>query len=192
MGITHKRKSVHIEAEQLMEPPKKRPRRVISEISAKKEENTVEPIVETVSHYTLRKRKSVHFEDEQLLEPNKKRACRQLVKIIRKPKFIRSIVLEIGSVVLAHMPTYSEWPACILRIDKSRVLVSFFGENLTGTVNADRIGPIDQNSELIKYLLKKKINKYKKAVLEMELFQNVPSHLSIIDSYVISIMKFQM
>lgn len=143
--------------------------------------------------YHLRKRKCEVLHTEEKIEPPKKRICREILKIVRKPKFVRaqSNELGIGTVVLAHMPTYSEWPARILNIEKTRVNVIFFGENLTGTVKPQNIGLIDRNSELIKYLLKKKINKYKKAVLEMEHFQNVPSHLSIIESYVILLLMFK-
>lgn len=92
--------------------------------------------------------------------------------------------LKIGTVSLAHMPTFSEWPARILSMKKTRVNVAFFGDDLTGTIDIKNIGLIEDNTQLIKYLLNKKIRNYKKAVLELERFQNVPGHLSIVNDVI--------
>lgn len=124
----------------------------------------------------LGKRRS---EEEIDPEPEKKRICIRE----KKPKFIpakRDQIKE-NMVVLAHLQTYSEWPAKILQINKLSVKVFFFGDHLTANLKHEKIGLIGENAGLIKCLLKKNIKDYKKSVLEMERVQNVPVHLSIVN-----------
>lgn len=137
--------------------------------------------VENEPRYALRKRKLKESEKKSEQEPNTKRIC--VRNATRKPKFIPAKKDEIKEnlVVLAHLQTWSEWPAKVLKINASTVKVIFFADHLTANLKFDKIGLIGENAQLIKFLLtKKKIPNYKKAVVEMEYAQNVPSNLSLI------------
>lgn len=127
---------------------------------------------------TLRKRKSDH-----IIEPPKKRArLNTVVKSNQNPKFISTEPCKIKkkSIVLAHMRTYSPWPACVIELNEKTVKVKFFGDDTVGTVKIENIGLIHENEILIKSLLNKKIPNYRKAIAEVEVVLKVPSDLSLL------------
>lgn len=106
----------------------------------------------------------------------------------RKAKFVIAPPEEVieGMLVLAHMKSFSPWPARVIKkiVTKTQtnIRVYFYGDQTTGTVKVEQIGLIGENSALIKCLSQKKIKNYAKAVLEMERLTNVPPNLSIFDA----------
>lgn len=143
--------------------------------------------------YSLRNRNQ-----KRKLEPIEKpakRICREITHQIR-PDFIAAKASDVrdGVLVLANMRNFSPWPAAVMSLVKlkttTNVNVSFFGDSTKGTVKMSEIGLIDENRELIRYLLTKKINNYNKAVLEMESVLNIPRSHSLVpigNSYIFSL-----
>lgn len=138
----------------------------------------LEPPVEQASRYGFRGRKR---KSGSVLCPPAKR-LRALVD--RKEPTPRLVVatkdrLAQGTVVLAKMRTFAAWPARILSFGKTYVDVHFFGDDSTGHVPYGMVGLFDENHQLIKSNLKKKIIRYARAVGCAEGALNIPLHLSI-------------
>lgn len=134
---------------------------------------TTENIVSSV------KRKSI--ED---IAPDAKRFRKDIVKKIPIPKLVVADknVLSKHLPVIAKMRTYAAWPACIQSLQKTCVSVLFFGENSTGNVPYSGIGLIDDNYNLLRSNLSKKIVGYEKAVKQMERTLNIPSDKSLLNA----------
>lgn len=121
-----------------------------SEVEAPPYEESEEP------RYSLRKRKG------EFLEPEKKKPKLCVAAREKKPKFVVALQENIkeGTIVLAHMKSFSPWPAKVIgkTVTKSdtKVKVYFLGDHKTGTVKANQIGLIGENSGLIASLLRKK------------------------------------
>lgn len=86
----------------------------------------------------------------------------------------------INSIVLAKMKSYSPWPSKLIQIKGKNAYVYFFGTNNHGTVQFDEVVPFIEATSVIKLLPAIKINHYKKAVREAEVFQGIPPELSIL------------
>lgn len=129
--------------------------------------------------YELRKRKLA----PQNIVPPAKRARTEIARRMPLPKLIvaQSDSLVEGLVVVAKMKSYAAWPARIVSFRKTCVTVHFFGDDTSGNVPYNGIGLFEANSELLKWNLMKKINGYRKAVLNLETILNVPAHLSILN-----------
>lgn len=82
---------------------------------------------------------------------------------------------------LAKMKSYSPWPALILDNIGKRTQVFFFGEGTTGTVASSEIVPFEKCGILIKKYLN--IKGYTRTVRQLELTQNIPQHLSILNDF---------
>lgn len=130
----------------------------------------------------LRKRKQ-RVEDD--IRPPSKRFCGVVARMEnRVPKLLpapKSSLAE-GLVVIAKMRSYAAWPAKIKSFRKTCVDVHFFGDDSTGTVSYVNIGFFGDNEELIRQNLKKNITGYLKAVRCAEIFMNVPSNISILNT----------
>ena len=128
-----------------------------------------------MTQYNLRKRVA-----EDNICPPPKRSCkvvaRRTIKVPKLEAVSKKAMVE-GLVVIAKMKTYAAWPAVIQSFKKTCVNVRFFGDDSSGNVLYENIGLFENNHELIKQNLKKKILGYSKAVRSAEVVLNVPSKL---------------
>lgn len=91
--------------------------------------------------------------------------------------------ISINDIVMAKLRGYSAWPAIVVDfVNKKRAKVEFFGVDQNekfGFVNLTEITRFNDSAEVILLLLKRNIPKFKKSVLETELFCEIPSSLSL-------------
>lgn len=133
--------------------------------------------------YNLRCRKRAAEVPVESIRPPAKRQCALVRRMQSKPKLIVAPKEELrkGEVVLAQMRTYATWPARVLLLGKTFVNVYFYGDETTGNVPYEKVGYFVNNHELLKFNLKKTIDRYQKAVLSAERVMQIPNHLSIIN-----------
>lgn len=131
------------------------------------------------NHYKFRVRKR---KPENSLNPPAKRSRALVVRNDLKPKLIvaNKDLLSEGQIVLAKMRTYAAWPATIKSFGKSNINVHFLGDETTGNVLFENVGFYQENYQLIKINLQKKICGYPKAVRCAEVLLNIPDHLSML------------
>lgn len=93
--------------------------------------------------------------------------------------------IEVSSMVMARMKTYSPWPARCesFSINKKRATVFFFGDNRNGSVNTNEIVPISCSREVIRLLLLRKVGPFHKAVSEVEALLKIPPELSMLKEH---------
>lgn len=130
--------------------------------------------------YSFRNRKRAL--ENPICTPAKR--CRTLAKRNHmKPKLIvaNKGVLKEGIIVLAQMRTYAAWPAKINSFGKTYINVQFFGDDTTGNVPFGNVGIFNENFQLLKFNVQKKIRGYMKAVRCAELVLNIPDHLSVMN-----------
>lgn len=132
------------------------------------------------NRYKFRNRKR---KQENPSGPPAKRSRALAVPNEVKPKLIvaKKEELSEGNIVLAHMKSYSAWPARILAFGKSFVNVYFFGDETTGNVPFENIGFLNENHRLLKFNVQKNVKRYERAVRCMELAIKLPSHLSVLN-----------
>lgn len=140
----------------------------------------IEKPVAPIGGYNVRNRKRVS--EGSSCPPPAKRSRALVVRKEPTPKLIQASkdVLAEGTIVLAKMRSFAAWPARILSFGKTYVNVHFFGDDSTGHVPYDKIGLFEDNHQLLKCNLEKKINGYTRAVAFVEQVLGIPKHLSIL------------
>lgn len=136
--------------------------------------------------YNLRKRPAQPIER---IEPKTKVTSRAASALISPSdltasslwRFLKKGIPELSpnSLCLAKMKSYSPWPAILLSVTSKKSEVYFFGDGKKGTVDTSEVVPIERCAVLIKKFLH--LRNYSRAVREMELTQNIPASMSIIN-----------
>lgn len=136
--------------------------------------------------YNLRQRPAKPIERKEVKTKHSSRTATSLISPSDLTasslwRFVKKDVPELApnALCLAKMNSYSPWPAILLRVMGKRSEVYFFGDGKKGTVNTSEIVPNERCAVLIKKYLH--IRNYSRAVREMELTQNIPSTMSIIN-----------
>lgn len=94
---------------------------------------------------------------------------------------INRTVPKLNTIVLAKMRTFSPWPSKLVSIENNKALVYFFGTNNHGTVPFEDVVPFYETVSVLKILITMKIQFFKKAVREAEIFLGVPPMMSILN-----------
>lgn len=91
--------------------------------------------------------------------------------------------ISVNDVIMTKVRSYSPWPAIVLEfVNKKRIKVEFFGVDQNekfGFIDLVEITRFSDSAEVIFLLLKRNICKFKKAVLEAELFCGIPNSVSL-------------
>lgn len=89
--------------------------------------------------------------------------------------------LHEGDYVMAKMRTFAPWPAKITSFTKNKksATVYFYGSHNSGSVLTEEIVRFSSSQTLIRLLLIRNPNDFKKGVVEVELENHIPPELSI-------------
>lgn len=136
-------------------------------------------------HYSLRQKKA---KPETKTIEHKPKPSLALVKSVSSSynslwnmaKKNRSLP-QANTIVLAKMKSFSPWPSKLVSINGVKAFVYFFGTNNHGTVLFKEVVPFNETSSVIRILATMKIQHFKKAIREAEIFIGIPSELSILN-----------
>lgn len=88
-----------------------------------------------------------------------------------------------NNIVMAKVRGFQPWPAIVLEnTNKRAIKVEFFGADENekfGFVSLNEITLFENSANVIRLVLKKNVQKYRKAVQEAEIICGIPSHASI-------------
>lgn len=102
--------------------------------------------------------------------------------LVKRTDFIKCANYDINSIVLAKQKYSIPWPVRILKIEKSKVFVHFFGDKRNGFVDSTEIYDCKKSVDAIKSVLasKKKPRGYLTGIREVELILGIPIENSVI------------
>lgn len=93
------------------------------------------------------------------------------------------IELRIDDIVLAKVRGHQPWPATVLDVtNKKRIKFEFFGAEeyeRFGFVSMNEIALFENGSLAVRLILKKRIQKYRKAIQEAEIICGIPQFASL-------------
>lgn len=96
-------------------------------------------------------------------------------KIVKRANFIKLENFDKNSLCLAKQKFSCPWPARVLKIEKNKVLVQFFGDKRIGYVHPSEIYDFVKSSQAIQLILssKKKPRGFVTGVVEIELLYSI-------------------
>lgn len=101
--------------------------------------------------------------------------------LVKRVDFVQSANYNINDIVLAKQKYSIPWPVRILKIEKNKVFVYFFGDKRNGFVDLNQIYHWEQSVDAIKAVLssKKKPHGYSTGIREVELILGIPIEKSL-------------
>lgn len=122
----------------------------------------------------LNEREPLHLADKPKIQ------TKSLVST--KTQFVKLNDFEVNSIVLAKQKYSFPWPAKVLKIEKKRVFVYFFGDKRSGHVGRDEIYDFILSSKGIKSIIasKKTERSYATGVAEIEMLLGITSENSLL------------
>lgn len=108
---------------------------------------------------------------------------KQQTKICVLSQFVKIVDFKVGSIVLAKQKYSVPWPSKVLKIEKERVFVLFFGDKRSGYVAKSEIYDFYLSAKAVKLLVEsKKIPRtYCTGIAELEMLLGIPSGESLIN-----------
>lgn len=92
------------------------------------------------------------------------------------------IVINVNDICMAKVRGHQPWPAIVLDfVKKKHCKVEFFGANKNekfGLISINELTLFKNSGMVVRLVLKKNVQKYRKAVQEAEIICNIPSYLS--------------
>lgn len=144
----------------------------LSHISPRKTRSKSENIQSIDFHLDSKHQESVCLEDKK----------QQQTKICVRSEFVKTIDFKLFSIVLAKQKYSVPWPAKVLKIEKERVFVHFYGDNRSGYVHKSEIYDFLLSMKAVKTLLQSKKNPhtYRKGIREIEGVFGIPADKTLV------------
>lgn len=108
---------------------------------------------------------------------------KQQTKICVLSQFVKIIDFKVDSIVLAKQKYSVPWPSKVLKIEKERVFVFFFGDKRSGYVARSEIYDFYLSAKAVKLLVEsKKIPRtYCTGIVELEMLMGIPRGESLLN-----------
>lgn len=150
---------------------------VIKSISASEISEKIEP--RATRSTTLQERENRVL---KTVLPEQRLHKKERLVATKRHDFFRLTNYELNSIVLAKQKYSIPWPARVLKIEKEKVQVHFFGDQRSGYVNSSEIYDFEKSVDAIKYIISsnRKPRGYLNGLREIELLLGVTEKNSVI------------